>query len=339
MSENLPQKYESPATLPQRYRPRPDFSLSQVAARFETDTVRMEPQAWLKIAVLGALFIVVNSWQFLYLYQKCRHDPNWAHGFLIPLFSAYLLYNRRAELLGARRQTNYWGLGIMVSGLLMTMLGFYPIRNSYFAELAMLMTLFGLVLYLMGPKVMKVAWAPILYLVLGLPIPDAIYNQIALPLQMLAAKMSGALLTMFGATITVTALNLDITGHSGREYPVMVAEACSGIRSMMAFVALSVAMAYIEDKPRWQRAVMVLMGVPIAIICNILRVTLTGTMYVWDQPEFGSGLMHEFMGMALLVPAFFLLLGLGKVLQTLFVEEQEEDEQGYRPPPWHRENG
>ncbi len=329
MNQNLPQKYQAPAGSL--------TSLADVAATFETEEVHLTREAWLKIAVLGLLFVAVNYWQFTYLYQKWRHDSNWAHGFLIPLFSAYLLYNRRVELLTARRKSSVLGLVLMIAGLLLSVLGLWPIRNSYFSELAMVMSLFGLVLYIMGPKVMRVAWVPILYLVLAMPIPDALYNRIALPLQGLAARASGLLLNMFGASVTVTELNLDIIGQSGTQYAVMVAEACSGMRSLMAFIALSVAMAYIEDKPRWQRVVLVLAGVPIAVVCNILRVALTGAMYAVDKPEFGSDLMHEFMGMALLVPAFLLLLGLGKIMQSLFVEEEEDDEDtGYRPGMWMR---
>jgi len=104
----------------------------------------------------------------------------------------------------------------------------------------------------------------------------------------------------------------------------------SWIRSLMAFVALSVALAYIEPRPIWQKIVLVLAGIPIAVACNILRVTLTGTMFVIDKPELGKDIMHEIMGMVLLVPALFLLLAILKLMQWLYIsEDEEEDQSGY----------
>jgi exosortase len=181
---------------------------------------------------------------------------------------------------------------------------------------------------------MRWAWLPVVYLILGMPLPDYVYEKIALPLQNLAAAASGKLLTLFGADVKVDALRLDIVGMSGTHYPpVMVADACSGIRSMMAFIALAVAWAYITDRPWWQRLVLVLAGIPVMVACNILRVSLTCTMYVIDKPQFGQDLMHEFMGMALLIPALLLLMLLSKFLSSLFVEVEEEDSPGAQTGP------
>jgi exosortase len=280
---------------------------------------------WIKIAVLGGLLIAVNFWQFRKLVATWRHDPNWSHGFLIPLFSLYLLYARRDELLGAPRRVCLWGLAILLLGLACVVLGFYPIRNDWFCQLSMILTLFGLVLYLGGRRLMRVAWVPILYLSLAMPIPARLYERIAIPLQGLAASASGYLLRTFGASVRVTALNLQITSISGHTHGVMVAEACSGVRSLLAFVALGVAMAFIERRPAWQRGVLILAGVPIAVVCNILRVALTGAMYVFDLPELGHSFMHEFMGMALLVPALLLLLLLSRLMRSLFIEEEVDE--------------
>ena len=285
--------------------------------------------AWIKILVLGGLLILLNYWQFPKLISKWRHDPNWTHCFLIPLFSLYLLYVRRQDLLSAPRRVFLPGLVVLILGILLTIAGFYPIQNDWVAQVFMVLTLLGLVLYLCGPAFLKVTWVPIVYLVLAMPIPDRLYNEIALPLQMLAAKCSGALLHIFGVDITVRALSLEIVSRSGIQYPPLtVAEACSGVRSLMAFVALSVAIAYIDNKPWWHRVVFVLAGIPIAVACNILRVSLTCTMYVIDKPDLGQNLMHEMMGMALLVPALLLLLLLGWFLQRLFIDVDEDEQEG-----------
>ncbi len=313
----------------------PGRSLADLVAADEPlAAAPLRPDAWIKILVLAGLFAAINLWQFQYLVAKWLDDNNWAHGFLIPLFSIYLLYARRDELLQAPRSHSAWGLPLILVGLAGTLLGFYPVDHPYLSQLSMLLTLLGLVLYVAGWKVLRVAAVPILFLIFAMPFPRSIYESIAMPLQGLAAKSSGVLLGLFGVDVQVTSLHLQITSVSDQIHHLTVAEACSGVRSLMAFVALSVAMAYIEDRPNWQRIVFVLAGIPIAIVCNILRVTLTGAMFVIDKPELGEKFMHEFMGMALLVPAFLLLLLLGRILHGFYLhEDDEDDEDGAADPP------
>jgi exosortase len=303
-------------------------SLTQIAASLEHPGggSALSPAAWVKIAVVAALFAAVHFWQFQILFYKWRTDANWSHGFIIPLFSLYLLYARRAEILAAPRKASLAGLAVLLLGLLGCAMGVYPIRNFWFSHASLVVSLLGLVAYLAGWKVLRVVWLPIVYLILAMPLPDNIYDGIALPLQTLAATASGALLRIFGADIRVDALSLEVVGMSGVRYPPLtVAEACSGIRSMMAFVALSVAWAYMADRPWWHRLVLVLAGMPVMVACNILRVSMTATMYVIDKPEFGKELMHELMGVVLLIPALLLLMLLSKFLSSLYVDVEEDE--------------
>jgi len=167
----------------------------------------------------------------------------------------------------------------------------------------------------------------VVYLLLAMPLPDTLYERIALPLQTLAASASGHFLRLFGVDITVDALRLNIWSLTGKNHPLTVAEACSGVRSMMAFVALSVAWAYITDRPWWHRLTLVLAGFPVLVACNILRVSLTAVMFVIDWPQFGEDFMHEFMGLALVfVAGLPMLMLLSKFLSSLFVEVEEEAE-------------
>jgi exosortase len=117
---------------------------------------------------------------------------------------------------------------------------------------------------------------------------------------------------------------MDIVSLSGTHWPLNVVEACSGMRLLMAFMALGVATAYLEDRPIWQRVVLVLLGIPVAIVCNVVRVSITGVMYVLDKPQLGQGFMHDFTGILMLVPAFAMLWAVGWVLQGLFIEEDDD---------------
>lgn len=279
------------------------------------------PVACAKVAVLALLFVGLNFWQFQIIYNKCQHDANWSHGFLIPLFSLYLLYIRWDELAAARRRFCRWGLMLLLLSIVAMVLSF--VKTFWLCHLAMIPMLLGLVLYLGGPGMLRVTWLPIVYLVLAIPIPDVLYSEIALPLQNFAASATGVILQLFGVKMSVTASHLTITSMSGKQYPLGVVEACSGVRSLIAFVALSVAMAYIDDRPAWQRVVLVVSSLPITILCNVIRVATTSTMYVLDKPELGQDFMHTFMGLALLVPALLMLMGLSWLLRNLFVSTEE----------------
>ena len=254
-----------------------------------------------------------------------RDNPNWSHGFIIPLFSIYLFYARRRELLATKRTANIWGLALLiVSGLAQVFT--YLINNPWSGQVTMLGVLLGLVLYLGGWEIFKLTWLPILFLVFAMPIPGSKYSQLALPLQNIAAKFSAMLISAMGVSIEVRQSSLILQTISGHMERLSVEEACSGVRLLMAFVALSVAMAYLADRPLWQRVVMVAMGIPIAVFCNILRVTITCMCFYYDHGEFGRDFMHEFTGMIMLIPAFGMLWLLGKLLSSMYVDQDEEYE-------------
>ena len=289
----------------------------------------LSPGAMLKAAVIGVLLVWMNWWQLVELVSRWRHDANWSHGFVIPLFSLYLLYARRDELLSARRRVFPWALPMVIGSVLWILIGFHPIHTHWLCQLGMVSLVFWLVLYLAGPSVVRVTWLPMLFLVLAMPLPPMLYQGIAVPLQELAARCSVAILRILGVEISITASNLTITSLSGARNSLTVAEACSGVRSLMAFVALGVAWAYLEDRPIWQRVVLVLSAVPIAILCNVLRVAITCSMYVLDRSELGQSFMHKFTGMLMLGPALLMFWGLSELLRGFFVEvEVPQDEPG-----------
>jgi len=276
-----------------------------------------------KVGVLTALFLAANYWQLPILARTWWSDFNWNHGFVFPLFSLFLLYSRYDDLRQAPRRVCLAGLPVMIVAILVTVLAFYPVQTYWFAHLGMILLLGGLVLYLAGPAILRVTALPIAFLAFAMPWPKRLYQAVALPLQELAAWVTTILLRLFGVVIQLRASTLRIQSLSGRWHELTVAEACSGVRALMAFLALGVAMAYLEDRPAWQRVVIILLGVPIAIACNCIRVAITCTMYVLDRPDLGRDFMEAFVGMLLLIPAFFMYWGVGGLLRRLFVEVEE----------------
>lgn len=213
-----------------------------------------------------------------------------------------------------------WGLAMMVFGLLFFGYGIYPGQNDYFKDLGMVCTIFGATLTLCGWGVMRIAWFPIAFLICALPWPGLFYSWVALPLQELAAKVAAILLSMTG----IDSYHSGSKIHIGNQ-TLNVAEACAGLKSLMTFVTVGAAVAFLSSRPLWQKLLMTFSAVPIAIFCNVLRVTVQGLLHHHAGPEWSENFAHQFVGMVMLVPAFFLILLFGWVLDQLFEEEVDEE--------------
>ncbi len=310
---------------------RPQASLADRVAEARPAVFResFPPASRVKFLVIAALVVVLNAWQFPPLVRAWMDDPNWSHGFMIPLFSLYLIYARWGQLMSAKRRVCLWGAPLAILAIVLTMIGVHPLGVRLVSRVGMILLAFAMVLYLAGPGVLRVVWLPVLFLLFAVPIPEMLYAGVAEPLQELAAKGSTVILRLFGVRISSGASSISLISLSDVPHHLTVAEACSGMRLLMAFVALGVVMAYLENRPRWQRVILVAAAVPIAVLCNVLRVTITSTMYVLDRPELGQDFMHSFTGIVMLIPALALLWGLGRLLQALFVEVDAEAD----PPP------
>ena len=282
---------------------------------------------WIKILVLTLLVGLFYHVEIRKLINQWLADANWSHGFIIPLFSLFLLYSWRRELLSVSRRVCLWGLLFVLLAFLIKAGGLVVLKNNWITQLSIPILIFGVVLYLGGPRVGWMTMVPIFFLALAMPLPDRLYQMFSLPMQDFAAKASTALLRVFGAQIEVRASFMQVTSISGKVHPLLVAEACSGMRSLMAFIALGVAMAYVERRPFWQRLAIMFAGVPIALVVNILRVAATSTMFIIDKKELGEDFMHTAMGMLLLIPALLLLFLFSRVLNGIYEEVDEEDEE------------
>lgn len=290
---------------------------------------RVDQAVAIRMAVLAVLFAVAHARIIDWLWQSWGRNINWSHGYLIPLFSLYLVYARWGDIQRTVRKAFWPGLVILVAALVaeIFIMAVPTLRNFSLWALAMVAMLFGLVLYLGGSRLIRLLWLPVLYLVLAVPAPKSVYTKIALPLQELAASGAVVLLKLCGVQIVQKASSMTLISRSGVSHQLTVAEACSGMHLLMAFFALGVATAYLETRPIWQRVVLVLAALPIAVFCNVLRVTITCTMYYIDKKEWGQGFLHSFTGMIMLIPAFAMLWALGWVLNRLFLEDNADDEE------------
>ena len=223
------------------------------------------------------------------------------------------------------------GLAVLFQGLAIALLGIHPIHSDFIWDLGMVVTLFGVVLMLAGWDVMKVAWFPIVFLFCALPWPGQVYSWIAGPLQTLAARAAVATLRFTGVDIVRSGTKMlmmvpnKLTGTD--ELRVLnVAEACAGLRSLMTFITVAAAVAFLSARPLWQKLIITLSAVPIAIFCNVMRVTGQGLLDRYVSQDLAEGFAHQFVGVVMLIPAFLLILLVCWVLDHLFVDEVDEYE-------------
>ena len=283
--------------------------------------------ARIRIAVVAAL-VLAAYWGPIrhYLVARWLVDGNWSHGWLIPLFSVYFLVMRREELARCTPRPNYLGAVILAFSLAAYFWSAWRARMAYPQSLSLVGTVFGATLLLGGWSVMRLAWFPIAFLFFAIPLPQSVYVELTRPLRELASTAAAAVMPMFlpGLHTQAQAVVIDYVRPGMAPGQLNVEEACSGMRLMMAFVTLGVAMAYLGDRPLWQRVIMVASCLPIAVLCNAVRVTTTGLLTITGHAEYAQGTPHQLLGMVMLLIALGCYALIGYILSHLFVEAADE---------------
>jgi exosortase len=246
-----------------------------------------------------------------------------------PAFSASLrpfvaVAGQAMAILGGLVLLLNWGVGSLLFGLLTFGYGIWPGQNDYVKDLGLVIKIFGTVLTTCGWQVMKIAWFPIAFLVCALPWPGLVYSWVAGPLQQLAASAAVVTLNITGVAAKQVGTKIVIPTADPLDPRILnVAEACAGLRSLMTFITMGAALAFLSSRPLWQKLLITAMAVPVAILCNVMRVSGQGLLDTYVSQELAEGFAHQFVGLIMLIPAFFMLLGVTWVVDQLFVEEAE----------------
>jgi exosortase len=287
---------------------------------------QLEVHSYIRMAIIGGLLYCLFHNIVGGIVQQWFNDASWSHGILIPLFSLYFLNLSRKEILNVPTKPNYVGLLFLVCVILFYVFNMVsPSGYGYFGQIAVVGALGAVVLFLGGWSLLKYTWLPVAYLVFAIPLPDYFIKPITIPMRLWAATAATAILNLvpkLEATASGVVINIVYKGQVV-EPALDVAEACSGIRLLTTFLALGVAMAYLHYRPIWQRLVLLASTIPIAIICNIVRVTITGLIHVLIDPQYAQGIYHDLLGMAMLPLAFALYGLLAWFMSNLFVESTE----------------
>jgi len=278
----------------------------------------------IKLLVIAALV----SWLYWPQYVRCFakwQTPDWSHGFLIVPFCFYLVNMRRRELLIGRHEGSIIGLFLLIASIVAYFLSI-RMKIGYPQPLSLVGVVAGLVLLLRGWRSLWYTAFPIGFFILAIPPPTRLYRQFTQPMQQLAATLSTWALNMFPQVLEVTrrGVNIEYWMAGGRDGAFTVANACSGMRSLMAFVALGLALAYMTPRPTWQRLAMAVFVVPVALLCNILRVIITGSLQMYELKDLAKGTPHTILGLIMFAFGFVLYMGLLWILDHLVVEEQGE---------------
>lgn len=285
---------------------------------------------WLTPALLiqgGILVLIlgVHYWPVLKRLVRIWSDnSDWSHGFVIPLFSIYYLYLQRDRM--PRSLSDRSG-GSLVAGAALLTVGFAMYLGSthvlwaYPQAVSLVISIMGVVLLVAGWPMARWSWFAIAFLMFAIPLPQRLYNQLTLPLREIAATVSAGVLSLvpeMEAEARGTVVEYIYRGEGGA--PLDIEQACSGMRLLITMTALGVAMAFLHERPLWQRMIMILACVPIAIFCNFIRVTTTGFFVVFDREDLARGMWHTLLGLGMLVIAFSLYGGISYILNHLFEE-------------------
>lgn len=273
--------------------------------------------------LLLAFVLLFHRWFIFQHRHSSRALEDWGHAYIIPLISLYLLRQKQGELARLTPRAFWPGLVPMLVGIMSYFTCVVLVKNHMLQGFSIVLTLYGTLLLLLGPAMMRVMFVPVAYLVFGITISEAIMNNITFRLQLVASQMSEVTLSifapLFGFSVQGEGNSIEIITAAGQSYPLTIAEACAGLRMLIAFLALGVAVALVACRQWWQRIALVLLAIPVSLLMNAVRVTALGLLTLIN-PDLASGEAHTLIGTLLLVPALGLYMGVVWVLNRLVRE-------------------
>jgi exosortase len=281
-------------------------------------TVRSGPR-WSAVRILSLWAVLLAGFAWAYwptltgMADRWSGDPQYSHGFLVPVFALALLWSRRELMPKGPLQTNWWGLGLLGIGFLCRFVSAY-----FYLEpldgLSLLPTLLGLCLLLGGTATVKWCWPAVLFLGFMLPLPYTLEMALSQPLRRLATVASTFALQTLGFP-AISEGNIIVV----HEIRLGVIDACSGLGMLFTFFALATAVAIMINRPLGDRIIIFFSAIPIALVVNIIRITMTGFVYITMGEEIGHNLGHDLAGWLMMPLALgFLWLEL-KFLNSLFL--------------------
>jgi exosortase len=250
---------------------------------------------WAPFAIIAVLLCILYYRVAIKLVYDWYTIPDYSHGFLVPFFAAFLIWDKRKVLSAIPIRQTWSGILLVVFSIAVLILGVYGVE-LFTARMSFVFLLTGLIWTFFGWAMVKALKFPLFVLILAIPFPAIVFNHITFPLQLMASSIASDILPHLGVP----------TLHEGNviELPVMkleVAEACSGIRSLMSLFTLAVFYGYFLEKTTKRRVILALASIPIAVAANVVRIVGTGLCVQYWDPDKALGFFHEFSGWVMFV--------------------------------------
>jgi len=263
--------------------------------------------ALLLLGILGGLY-----WSILQnLVWQWWNDANYSHGFLVPLFSGYLIWRQRDTLRALPPSGSWMGFPVLLAGIGALALGDIGAEH-FLTRSSLILIVAGLIIFHLGTAIFRVVAFPIFFLFFMVPLPAILFNAVAFPLQGLAAQNAAWTLRLLGVPVFLDG-NVIYLSHIS----LGVTEACSGIRSLISLLALGTAWAYLSLNGFWACVVLIASVVPITVVTNAGRVVVTGLIGQWFGVGYSQGFFHTFSGWLIFLFAFACFLGVHGLIRLL----------------------
>jgi exosortase len=286
--------------------------MSAVTGQQPTQATAIRSVPWVAIAWFAALIFVVYFRSLYRLVSVWISDEDMGHGFFVPLVAGYIVWQRRDRLLALDWKPAWWGVGVILFGLVQSYVGTLG-AELFLQSTAILVTLVGVLLTLGGVPLVRELAFPLLLLPFMIAIPAIVYSRITFPLQLFASWVAENVLNFIDIPTLRDGNVLELPHQK-----LNVAEACSGIRSLLSLTFFSLVYGYFFDRRVWMRVTLLIATVPIAILANAGRVTVTGIVSEKIDPRLAQGFSHELEGFLVFLVAIGLLIALHAILNRFF---------------------
>lgn len=269
-----------------------------------------------KISVIVLLVGWIYSPILAKLASQWWHDPNFSHGFFVPAFALYVLWEQRSRLSALPRKPSWAGLAILVVALTTLIIGVLG-AELFLSRASLLFVIAGLVVFFLGWSYQRAILFPWAFLLLMIPIPSILFNQITFPLQLFASKAAATVLPWLGVPVLREGNIIQLPAM-----PLEVAEACSGIRSLLSLGTLAIIYGYLLEKRNSARIALALSAIPIAVVANSSRIVGTGLLVQYWDPDKAEGFFHTFSGWLIFVVSLAMLFAVHRILKLIWREKE-----------------
>jgi exosortase len=259
------------------------------------------------------ILLAILYWHILHrLVDDWWQDPNYSHGFFVPLFSAFLIWKDRWRLAKLKTEPAWSGLLVMAFGVAILVLGVFG-AELFLSRSSLLFILAGGVIYFQGWRFFRAIFFPWIFLFFMIPLPDLIMNHLTIPLQFTASDLATWFLRLAGVPVLQNGNVIQLPNMA-----LDVVEACSGIRSLISLGVLAIIYGYLLEPRKTIRVLLAAASIPIAVLANGLRIMGTGITGVYWEPSKAQGFFHEFSGWVIFVVSLITLYAFHKIMTGLF---------------------